>query len=176
MNAFDTVLVPVNGSDYDNRVIPMALDEAFRHNAHLHLLYVVIRPEACAHHVARGGPMPVPDVRFDSETCRECSKAVAYLIQIRQRHHLPDNTEQSIHVGDPIRHIEDVATAQHRTLVVMATGIEVRDGNQNQFRQAEQLLRRGRCQLLLIDRANPAQELYKEETFEHSTSYVGTPL
>ena len=187
MSPFATLLVPLDGTDHDHKVLPTAIDEALRHDARLVLLNIVSRPEPCNRLLAHGGPAPVTDYQTDSETRRERDRGVAYLKDIHQRFHLPDNVGQVVRVGDPARQIEQEAAASNGALVVLE--MSTSSGNEQDIHRqlAEHLIHRGACELLVVDGPRHVQHLFdseikesaddyeREDDYEHEDDYVGLP-
>ncbi len=121
---YDTIIVPLEGSVHCEQAVPIARDEACRHQSGIVLLYVIPRPE-----------LPVPDPRVTCSGPRiqapDCSRSKIagatrlgqeYLEEVRGRYGLPDGTTMRVVVGEPVKRILAEAERWPQSLIVMTTG------------------------------------------------------
>lgn len=151
MKTYETVIVPCDGSPYDDAAIPAALDEAMRHDARLVLLFVVERPQIVTTKVHIGGPLQRNSLCDDDSVLVESAEASDFLSTLRHRYHLFANVESIVVSGDPVLQIESEAAKVRDPLVVMS--IEPLDQPEPHTRLdlASRLIRHGSLQLLLIN-------------------------
>jgi nucleotide-binding universal stress UspA family protein len=155
MSQFETIIVAVDGSVQDSVAVPIALDEALRHNARLVLVYVSERPERQVERIGHNYTIANPSRCSREDTCRECTSAFAYLEQLRHTYHLFARVDLVVSRGDPVRQIELEAQERARPLVIMAniSGPGGAVGEYLQQERATRLLIRGQCALMVVNQA-----------------------
>ena len=120
---FSTILVPLNGSPHAEAALPVAVEEASRHNARLVLLHVIVRPEQPPFPGGpRSGPFCHPAPCNPGKLVEDEAHAVAYLTDIRQRAGLPSDTAVRLAVGDPAHQIRAELARWPAPLLVLTTG------------------------------------------------------
>jgi nucleotide-binding universal stress UspA family protein len=118
---FDTVIVPLDGSRHAEAALPIAIDEARRHDANLVLLNVISRPGPCQSSARRSGPSPWQGERPQEEIVHANRMARVYLGRVAERFKLGPGTAQRVMVGDPGYRIELEARRYERPLIVLTT-------------------------------------------------------
>lgn len=114
---FDTILVPLDGSELAERALEPALALVRQRQGHLTLLRVPVYRELMAPGTAGYGLL-LPDQSL--ENCRE--DAECYLEQVRQKHSCPELTiDTQLVDGDIAGCIVDAATKKAVDLIAMTT-------------------------------------------------------
>jgi nucleotide-binding universal stress UspA family protein len=161
---FDTILVPLDGTNEDEIALPVAIDQALRQDARLVLLYTAIRPEPSESASYHGGPMAPPLTRGESQTgCRECQEAERYLEDIQRQHHLFGEIDLVVRHGDPVRQIVEEIAGRPRAMVIMAATIEPDRITTAQEDRARRLLATGVCQVLAVTHEPEPRQCCTEE-------------
>lgn len=119
---FATVIVPLDGSTHAEAALPYAVDEARHHDAKLHLVRVVVRPEIAVTGVRHCGPAPQPAQWPAQEIERETAEATSYLFTVKDRYRLHPSTTMSVLVGDPVPRLRAEIRRHPRPLIVLTTG------------------------------------------------------
>ncbi|HEU0115669.1 MAG TPA: universal stress protein [Thermomicrobiales bacterium] len=116
--AFDTVIVPLDGSPVGEAVLPAATALAAATDAGLTLIRVVPAPEPPPGRPSHG---PLPEIWSEPPTERTAAERAvgAYLADVRRRFALAHATPV-VAVGDPFNRIRAEA-ARHRAPVIVLT-------------------------------------------------------
>ena len=123
---FETVVVPLDGSPHAEFAIPVAIDEARRHQATMVLIHVIPRPEPCASTARRSGPLPWQGEWPAEEIDPAKRTAETYLRDVVTRYGLDPETRVCVAVGDPGVRVAAEAACHRKPLVVMLTGDSTR--------------------------------------------------
>jgi nucleotide-binding universal stress UspA family protein len=152
---FETVIVPLDGTQHAEVALPYAIAEARFHGAGLVLLRIIARPEPCLGVINHGGPLPAVPWWPPHELTAAEAQAGSYLRDVVCRYELGHATQLVTAVGEPYHRLQEEVRRHPRPLVVMTTGDPAESPPPYLSDVAHQLLASGEVLVLAV--REPAQ-------------------
>ncbi len=121
---YDTIIIPLDGSVHCEQAVPVARDEALRHESAIVLLHVIPRPERLIpdSRVTCGGPRITAPDWPQASIGKLTRMGQTYLEDVRRRYMLSEGTTLRVVVGEPVRRILAEAGCWPSPLIVMTSG------------------------------------------------------